>query len=49
MGYFKDTIKGIGWMTALRGITRGLAVVKMAILARILVPEQFGNSDFLRL
>ena len=43
MGYFKDTIKGIGWMTALRGLTRGLAVIKIAILARILLPAQFGN------
>jgi O-antigen/teichoic acid export membrane protein len=43
MGYFKDTLKGISWMTALRGFTRGLAVVKIAILARILVPAQFGN------
>lgn len=42
MGYFKDTLKGVGWMTALRGVTRGLAVVKIAILARILSPSQFG-------
>lgn len=43
MGYFKDTLKGVSWMTALRGLTRGLAVVKIAILARILSPSQFGN------
>lgn len=43
MGYFKDTLKGVGWMTALRAGTRGLAVVKIAILARILLPSQFGN------
>ncbi|HKC04862.1 MAG TPA: oligosaccharide flippase family protein [Patescibacteria group bacterium] len=42
MGYFKDTLRGIGWMTGLRGVTRGLAVVKIAILARILSPSQFG-------
>ncbi len=42
MGYFKDTLNGIGWMTALRGFTRGVAVVKIAILARILSPSQFG-------
>lgn len=29
-------------MTALRGVTRGLAIVKIAILARILSPSQFG-------
>jgi O-antigen/teichoic acid export membrane protein len=43
MGYFKDTLKGVGWMTALRGVTRGLAVIKIAILARILSPSQFGT------
>jgi O-antigen/teichoic acid export membrane protein len=42
MGYFKDTLKGVGWMTALRGTTRGLAILKIAILARILSPSQFG-------
>lgn len=43
MGYFENTLKGITWMTALRGLTRGLAVIKIAILARILLPSQFGN------
>lgn len=43
MGYFKDTLKGISWMTALRGFMRGLAIIKIAILARILAPSQFGN------
>ena len=42
MGYFRDTLKGVGWMTALRGTTRALAVLKIAILARILSPSQFG-------
>ncbi len=42
MGYFKDTISGIGWMTILRGSTRALAIVKIAVLARILLPSQFG-------
>lgn len=42
MGYFQDTLKGVGWMTALRGTTRVLAVLKIAILARILSPSQFG-------
>ena len=42
MGYFKDTLRGVSWMTALRGVTRGLAIVKIAILARILSPSQFG-------
>lgn len=43
MGYFKDTLKGITWMSALRGFIRVLGVVKIAILARILLPSQFGN------
>src|SRR3972149_7871504 len=42
MGYFRDTLNGIGWMGALRGVTRGLALVKTAILARVLLPAQFG-------
>jgi O-antigen/teichoic acid export membrane protein len=42
MGYFKDAFKGVGWMTAFRGSTRALAIIKIAILARLLSPSQFG-------
>jgi O-antigen/teichoic acid export membrane protein len=42
VGYFNKTIKGVGWMGALRGTTRALAFVRIAILARILSPAQFG-------
>ncbi|MBI1864057.1 oligosaccharide flippase family protein, partial [Candidatus Woesebacteria bacterium] len=42
MGYFRDTIKGISWMGALRVVTRALAILKIAITARILSPSQFG-------
>ena len=42
MGYLKDTIKGIKWVGAFRVITRIVAFAKMAVLARILAPEQFG-------
>lgn len=42
MGYFQAALKGISWMGALRVVTRSLALVKIAILARILVPAQFG-------
>lgn len=42
MGYLKEAIRGVGWMTALRSLIRGLAIVKIAILARILSPSQFG-------
>lgn len=43
MGYIKDTVKGISWMTALEGLTKAVAVGKIAILARILTPSQFGS------
>lgn len=43
MGYFKDVLKGITWMSILRISMRGLAIIKIAILARILTPAQFGN------
>lgn len=42
MGYFQTALKGLSWMGALRVVTRSLALVKIAILARILVPAQFG-------
>lgn len=42
MGYFKEAIKGTGWMGALRLVTRGLGFIKILILARILSPQDFG-------
>lgn len=42
MGYLKDTIKGVSWMGALRASTRVIAFIKLAVLARILLPAQFG-------
>ena len=42
MGYFQTALRGLSWMGALRVVTRSLALVKIAILARILVPAQFG-------
>lgn len=42
MGYLKVASRGFGWMGALRGSTRALALVKILILARILTPSQFG-------
>ncbi len=42
MGYYKQALNGISWMGALRVITRSLALIKIAILARILLPAQFG-------
>lgn len=42
MGYFKDTVKGISWMGGLRGVTRIITLARLAVLARILTPAQFG-------
>ena len=42
MGYFKDTLKGVSWMGGLRVVTRIVAFLKIAILARLLSPAQFG-------
>ncbi len=42
MGYFQTALNGISWMGALRVFTRSLALIKIAILARILLPAQFG-------
>ncbi len=42
MGYFRDTVKGVTWVGAFRGVTRAIAFAKTAILARVLVPAQFG-------
>jgi O-antigen/teichoic acid export membrane protein len=42
MGYFKDALRGVGWMTGLRGMTRLIAFVKIAVLARLLGPVEFG-------
>ncbi len=42
MSYFKTTLTGLSWTTALRGSIRIMAIGKTAILARILLPEQFG-------
>jgi O-antigen/teichoic acid export membrane protein len=42
MGYSGNVIKGISWMSGFRVSTRVLSFFKMAILARILTPLQFG-------
>jgi len=42
MGYTRDAIKGISWIAVLRASTRAIAFFKTIILARILVPSQFG-------
>jgi O-antigen/teichoic acid export membrane protein len=42
MGYSRDTIKGVSWMGALRVAIRGLTIIRLAILARLLSPYEFG-------
>lgn len=42
MGYSKIAIRGIGWMWALRVLTRGLSFLRIAVIARILTPASFG-------
>lgn len=42
MGYKKVALKGIGWITLLRVLTRGLTFVRLAILGRLLTPLEFG-------
>lgn len=42
MSYKKKTITGISWMSIFRIATRAVVLVKLAVVARILTPSQFG-------
>lgn len=42
MGYTRDAIKGVSWIGFLRIVTRAMSFVRIAIIARILSPSQFG-------
>jgi len=42
VGYTGEAIKGVSWMGALRVFVRGLGFIRIAILARLLTPFQFG-------
>lgn len=42
MGYKKDIVSGISWVGALRASNRIIVYLKLAVLARLLTPEQFG-------
>jgi len=42
MGYKKKAIRGVLWITSLRGITRIASFIRLAILGRILTPLEFG-------
>ncbi len=42
MGYSKNAISGISWMTAFRITSRLIAFIKIIIIARILAPSELG-------
>ena len=42
MGYSRDALRGVSWMTLLRGVTRGITFLRLAVLGRLLTPSQFG-------
>jgi len=42
MGYTKDAVKGVMWLSGFRVATRALSFIKTFIIARILTPNQFG-------
>jgi lipopolysaccharide exporter len=42
MGYLKDAVKGVGWMTAFRVLYRAIGILRIAIIAHILTPFSLG-------
>lgn len=42
MGYSGNVVRGASWMSAFRIFTRALSFLKIAVLARVLTPSQFG-------
>ena len=42
MGYLRNTIKGVSWIAALRIATRIITLLRTVLLARLLIPSQFG-------
>ncbi len=42
MGFLRKAVRGAGWMGGLRILARLLTLLKTAVLARLLVPAQFG-------
>lgn len=42
MGYSRQAFIGISWMSGFRIISRGIAILRGIILARLLTPAQFG-------
>lgn len=42
MGYFKDAVKGVSWMTAFRGLYRVIGLIRISIVAHLLTPLALG-------
>ena len=42
MGYLKDTLKGLSWMTAYRVSYRLIGIVRIGIVAHLLSPASLG-------
>ncbi|MEK7502573.1 MAG: lipopolysaccharide biosynthesis protein [Patescibacteria group bacterium] len=42
MGYTKDVVRGVSWISILRILTRIITFVRLAVLGRLLTPVQFG-------
>ncbi len=43
MGYTNAAISGFSWQTVLKVATAGITLAKIAVLARLLTPDQFGQ------
>ena len=42
MGYFKNALKGVTWMTAFRVVYRLIGIIRLSIIAHILSPHDLG-------
>jgi len=42
MGYTKQAMHGFGWQTFLKFVSAALVIGKIAVLSRLLTPEDFG-------
>jgi len=42
MGYSQSVFKGFGWLTLAKVVSRGFSFVKVALVARIMGPTEFG-------
>lgn len=42
MGYSRTAIKGFGWLTLAKFFSRGLSFIKVALVARLMGPADFG-------